>query len=122
MGKKPDTLLPVQYLTLGYQMQTQLSSLSGARSSARQHFFSQNCNYEHHFSREMSAVLICLQTATNTQKFSQLRVASVAVVYVCVKAGSQKCKQQIQDLFFLLIYAQDQKGERILPSIHQVGE
>lgn len=59
----------------------------------------------------MSAVLICLQTTAKTQKFSQVQVASITVVYVCVKVGYRKRKQQIQDLFFLLIYAQDQKGE-----------
>lgn len=99
--------------TAHFQLATQLSAAA---------FCSQNCNYKHHFSREMSAMLICLQTTTNTQKFSQLHVASITVAYTCIKAGSQKCKQQIQDLFFLLIYAWDEKGETILPSIHQAGE
>lgn len=72
----------MQYLTLEYQMQ-KLQSQQATRLNAAA-FCSQNRNYKRRFSPEMSAVLIRLQTATNTQKFSQLQVASVTVVYVCV--------------------------------------
>ena len=75
--KKPDALLPVQYLTLEYQMQRQSQQATQLSVVV---FCSQNCNYKYRFSREIS---LFANLYKHTEVFSGTGCKHYYCIHVC---------------------------------------